>query len=235
MKIAIMQPYIFPYLGYFQLVSAVDKFIFFDDVNFIKKGWINKNKILQHNKILNFTVPLISASQNRKINEIQLYNYQNWRKEFILKIDFCYKKSPNFIQIRALLKHILYMKEFEFISTLAETSVKSICSYLGLNTKFLNSSNLVYNRIDTNGQQKIININKLLNASHYINSINGKSLYENKIFSKYEIKLNFIKMCDIVYHQNNPNFFFSNLSIVDILMFNSISQIKCFLNNFKLE
>src|SRR5437016_5023773 len=96
MTVAIMQPYFFPYLGYFQLVNAVDTFVFFDDVNFINKGWINRNQVLQQNTPLRFTVPLLKASQNRKINEIELSDFPAWRKQFLRSIEMNYKRAPFF-------------------------------------------------------------------------------------------------------------------------------------------
>ena len=70
MKLAIMQPYLFPYLGYFQLIAAVDKFVFYDDVNFIKNGWINRNRLLISGKVNYITIPLSGASSFLKINQV---------------------------------------------------------------------------------------------------------------------------------------------------------------------
>ncbi len=99
MNIAVMQPYIFPYLGYYQLVHAVDTFVFFDDVNFIMKGWINRNRILQQNEPFKFTVPLIKASQNRLINAIEISDYNRWKSDFLKSIEHSYKKAPEFSSI----------------------------------------------------------------------------------------------------------------------------------------
>src|SRR5882762_4707817 len=108
MKLAVMQPYFFPYIGYFQLVKAVDTFVFFNDVNFIKKGWINKNNLLQYNKALSFTIPLQKVSQNKRINEVEISGYDVWRKDFIKTIEFNYKKAPHFDAAITLIKEILF-------------------------------------------------------------------------------------------------------------------------------
>src|ERR1700743_3529780 len=96
MTIAVMQPYIFPYLGYYQLVNAVDDFIFFDDVNYINKGWINRNRILQNNEDFRFTIPLNKASQNRLINEIEIADFSKWRTDFTRILENNYKKAPQY-------------------------------------------------------------------------------------------------------------------------------------------
>src|SRR5690606_3799363 len=96
MKIAIMQPYLFPYLGYFQLINAVETFVFYDDVNFIKRGWINRNQILVDNKAALFTVPLKKASQNKLINEIDMAIDEKWLSQFFKTIEQNYKNAPYF-------------------------------------------------------------------------------------------------------------------------------------------
>src|ERR1035437_356071 len=97
MKLAIMQPYIFPYLGYYQLVNTVDTFVFFDDVNYIKKGWINENNILVNDAAYKFTLPVKDSSQNKRINQIELSDYKTWCDKFLKTLSSTYKKSPQFI------------------------------------------------------------------------------------------------------------------------------------------
>ena len=84
MKLAIMQPYIFPYLGYFQLLNSVDHFVFYDDVNFIKGGWVNRNQLLINNQNKFFTVPLKKIISFTPINEVEIHKklYPNWRSKF---------------------------------------------------------------------------------------------------------------------------------------------------------
>src|SRR5687768_6232595 len=115
MKLAIMQPYFLPYLGYYQLVNAVDTFVFFDDVNFIKKGWIHRNQVLVNGEAHKFTIPLKDASQNKKIYEVHLSDYAAWRDSFLKIIDFNYKKAPYYENTRELLAKILFQKEYETI------------------------------------------------------------------------------------------------------------------------
>ena len=125
MNLAVMQPYIFPYLGYYQLVNAVDTFVFFDDVNFINKGWINRNNILQQNQALRFTIPLMKASQNRLINEIELSDYGKWRGDFLKTIEMNYKKASHFTLIYEWLNSFLG-KDYKMIGELAAESVVAV-------------------------------------------------------------------------------------------------------------
>jgi len=235
MKIAVMQPYIFPYLGYYQLVGSVDNFVFFNDVNYIKKGWINRNQIIQDKTIIKFTIPLSNASQNKFICDITIFNYAKWRVDFEKCIKFCYKKAPYFTPVYKLIEFILYKKNYLSVDDLAQSSVKIISNYLGLNTKFFVSSEINYNRDECeSGQQKILNITKNLGASDYINPINGKELYNYNIFLQNSINLNFIKMRPIIYKQFDNNEFIPYMSIIDVLMFNSKEQIALMLKEYDL-
>ncbi|MFW5701046.1 MAG: WbqC family protein, partial [Cyclobacteriaceae bacterium] len=124
MKLAIMQPYLFPYIGYFQLIHAVDKFVFYDDVDFIKQGWISRNNILLNNQFFTFTVPLVSISSNQKINrtEIHLHQYQNWRKKFFKTLNQAYKKAPFYKVVMPIIDEV-FGAEHKYINDLARESI----------------------------------------------------------------------------------------------------------------
>lgn len=236
MTIAVMQPYIFPYLGYYQLVHAVDKFIFFNDVNFINKGWINRNQILQQNEPYRFTVPLIKASQNRMINEIELADYDKWRKDFLKQIEFNYKKAPQFVDFFGRLQDFLFSREYNLISDLAADSIKMVSDLLQIEVQFDYSGNLNYRDETTdNGQEKILNICAMLGADQYINPKNGTGLYNPELFESKNIKLNFICMDDINYQQFQVEKFVPYLSIIDVLMFNDLEKVNYFLNRYTLN
>lgn len=233
MKIAVMQPYIFPYIGYFQMVNAVDKFVFYDDVNFIKKGWINRNRILVNGRDFMFTVPLLKASQNNLILEsyIQKEVYNEWKNKLLHTIEFNYKKAPEFTNIFHLLETI-FNSEHETISDIAIDSIKTVSNYLGIKTEFINSSE-AYNNKGLERQERLIDICKQENANHYINALGGQELYKKEDFLKEGIKLDFIKTLPIDYKQFN-NDFIPWLSIIDVLMFNTVFEIKEMLNKFEL-
>ncbi len=234
MKLAVMQPYIFPYLGYYQLVNAVDLFVFFDDVNYIKKGWINKNNILVNDTAYKFTLPIKDISQNKAINEVELFDYKNWREKFLKTIRFSYKKSPYFAQGFEIVSKILEQPH-NYISDVAECSIIEIAKYLNLNTKFEKSSNINYLRTAESGEEKILDICGNCNASVYINPINGKDLYNGENFKKQNITLNFINMDQISYNQFSNENFVPSLSIIDVLMFNDVKTIQLQLNKYILK
>jgi hypothetical protein len=223
MKLAIMQPYLFPYLGYFQLIAAVDKFIVFDDVNYINKGWINRNNILLNNAPGLFTIPLASASQNKLIKEINIVEQSQWTNKFFKTIDLAYKKAPHFAEVRNLLERIITYAESN-LSVYTTNSIKSICDYLNINT-FIEPSSGKYDTNQLKGQDKILKICSLEKARTYVNPIGGRDIYENEKFESSGIKLTFIKMKSLTYNQFK-NEFVPNLSIIDVLMFNGKNTIQ---------
>jgi len=233
MKLAIMQPYIFPYLGYFQLVNAVELFVFYDDVNFIKRGWVNRNRIIVNGKDFMFTVPLVKASQNNSIKEsyINKESYDDWKKKFLLTIEHSYKKAPQFESINSLVMKALN-KEHNSVSDLAIDSIKSVSEYLGIKTKFITSSDKYQNK-NLERQERLIDICKIEGADYYINALGGQELYVKGDFSKQNIKLDFIKPILGEYKQFDHKFV-PGLSIIDALMFNSKKEIKKMLSDYQL-
>ncbi len=228
MTLAIMQPYLFPYIGYWQLIGTVDTFVIYDDVSFIKQGYINKNNILSNNKTQPFTLELIGASSNKLINEIKVGNNT---KKILKTIKQNYIKASYFKNIYPILEDILNQNEKNLAKFLGY-SLQKILDYLEINTKLIYSSNI---EKDSNlkAQNKVIDISKRLNATNYINAIGGQELYDKKSFQKENIELSFLKTEIIEYKQFN-NEFISYLSIIDILMFNSKTEIKEMLNRYTL-
>lgn len=235
MTLAVMQPYIFPYLGYFQLVNAVDTFVFFDDVNFINKGWINRNQLLNNDRSQRFTVSLSKASQNKKINEIHLADFPNWKSNFLKTVELNYKKAPQFKFVFGWLNDF-FLKDYLLINELATESIVAVSRLLGLRTEFNRSSALSYlNGSVQTGEQKIIRICKILGADKYINLMNGKDLYNEQNFADENIRLRYIKIDDLAYEQFGKDVFVPNLSIIDVLMFNRVEKIKLLLNDYTLN
>ena len=233
MRLAVMQPYIFPYLGYFQLVEAVDTFTFFDDVNFIKRGWIHRNQLLVSGQKHLFSVPLQQASQNKLIKDIPLHpsNYGQWRDKFLKAVYQSYRRAPFFQGVFTLLSGVLE-RPHETIATLAIDSVESVARFVGLKTSYDRSSSLDYDRSLT-GQGKIIEICELLQATTYINPIGGTALYEAEKFSQRGLALRFIQSSVIRYAQGK-NSFVPHLSIIDVLMYNEVSDVNHFLQQYTL-
>jgi hypothetical protein len=234
-SIAVMQPYIFPYLGYFQLINAVDEFVFYDDVNFIKQGWINRNQILNNNKALSFSIPLEKVSSFKSIQDtnINFNSYAKWKKKFLKTLEQNYSKAPYFESIYNLVHEIIEDPKSESISELAIRSNKYVSDYLGLKAKFKKSSEYFYDSKKLERTERLLNIGNKLRAKAYINALGGQELYDKSDF----------KACDIDLYFLNPNLkpykqfseeFVPGLSIIDILMFNSKEECIELLNDYKL-
>lgn len=231
MTIAIMQPYIFPYVGYFQLIKAVDKFVIYDDVNFINKGWINRNRILVSGQPHLFTIPLKDASQNKLIYEINLLANDPWRKKMLKTIQQSYQKAPNYPAVFPIVEEIVNF-DTENITELIIYGLKTICSYLGVTTEIVTSSRIYHNGA-LKAQERILDICKQEKADRYINPIGGIDLYEKEKFFHEGVQLNFIKSTASNYPQFK-NAFVPWLSIIDVLMFNDIEKIETLLKEYEL-
>lgn len=223
MKVAIMQPYFMPYIGYFQLIQSADVFVVYDDVNYIKKGWINRNNILVNAASNLFSIALREASQNKKINEILIDSDSKWKSDLLKTISLSYKKAPFFNVAFPVLETIVTYDESN-LAVFITHSIKEICRYLNISTKILVSSEIDKDNT-LKAQDKIIEICKKTGATQYINAIGGIELYDKAAFSKENIELQFIKTAEIRYPQFK-NEFIPWLSIIDVMMFNSPVEIN---------
>jgi hypothetical protein len=232
MNLAVMQPYVFPYLGYFQLLGAVDKFVVYDDVAFIKKGWVNRNNILVDGKAHLFSIPLKDVSQFRTINEtfVDGDGYGKWQRKFLMTIDRSYRKAPFFGPVRELLESVL--DGFEgTVSALAQRSLRETAGYLGLVTTTIQTSD-VYGNESLKGQARILDICQKEAARRYVNPIGGMDLYRAADFAAQGIALNFIRSKPVQYQQFGAPFT-PSLSIIDVMMFNSPARIGDLLREFE--
>ena len=231
MKIAIMQPYFLPYIGYFQLIKAVDKFVLYDDVNYINKGWINRNNLLVNGKAFLFTVPLKDASQNKLINQIELSDDPKWRLKLLQTVGQSYKKAPYFAQVYPIVERILHNTSPR-VADLIFGSIQEIMQYLAITTDLVRSS-AVYGNEQLKAQDRIIDICRQENAKLYINPIGGQQLYNYLAFDAEKITLRFIKTNPLVYKQFQ-NEYVPFLSVLDILMFNSVAEVNALLDLYEL-
>ena len=232
MKIAIMQPYFFPYIGYFQLINSVDKFIIYDNVQYTRKGWINRNRILNGNNDKVLTLPLKKAHQIDLINSRHLAD--SWEKdkiEMLKLIENSYIKSPNFKTIFPIITSCLESPNNNLIDFILD-SLHLLLSYLRINTEIIKSSDVNIDHT-LKSQDKIIAICEKLNATTYINAEGGQKLYNIDDFNNKGIKLKFIKSLPIKYKQFK-NEFIPWLSIIDVLMFNKRQDIIPYLNKYTL-
>jgi hypothetical protein len=228
MKLAIMQPYLFPYIGYFQLINLVDKFVIYDDVNYINKGWINRNNIIINKQKSLFTISLAGASQNKLINEIEI---SDSFKKLLRTLHYSYSKAPYFRQTSELLNKIVSF-ENRNLSLFITNSLEAILDYLDITTEILFSSDLNKDS-GLKGQDKIMSICKELKAETYVNPSGGIDLYDQDYFNINGVDLFFIKAECSPYNQFSLEFE-PCLSILDVMMHNSPKNIKQMLNDFVL-
>lgn len=228
MKVGIMQPYFFPYIGYWQLLNAVDKYVVYDDVNYIKNGWINRNRILINGQPHWFTLPLDKASPFNLINEINISSENKVKENMLKTLHMAYHKAPFFNEVFPLVEKTIF-----YSLNLSESlffSIQEITKYLGIRTELILSSTL--NKDNTlKGKNKVLSICKLLNADVYLNAIGGQDLYDKQEFQEHNLKLEFLQTDKVIYKQLK-NQFVPNLSIIDVLMFNSAEQVKQMLNQY---
>lgn len=232
MKLGIMQPYFFPYLGYWQLMNAVDKYVIYDDVNFIKGGRINRNTILLNGQPHQINLRLLKASPNKLINEISVLPDKIARTKLLKTITAAYGEAPYFSQVYPLLEAVILSDEDNLAEFLAN-SFRLINQYLEIKTELILSSGIDKN-VSLKAKEKVLQICQLLNADDYCNSIGGLDLYDKESFAEKGISLHYLKINeDISYTQFN-NDFLPNLSIIDVMMFNSVDKIQEMLNMYEL-
>lgn len=223
MKLAIMQPYFFPYIGYFKLISEVDKFVFLDDVNYINRGWINRNRLFLAGEIRYITVPLVGASQNLRINDISVQPKEIWQSKLLDVIRQSYSKAPNFSNTFELIRHVLQAGGPEDkISDVSRRSVIETSKCLGLDTHFIETSS-TFENARLKGPERIVDICLRANATEYFNLPGGESLYEKDLFSENGLDLKFVSPALVPYSQFHREFA-PGLSIIDVLMFNSFED-----------
>ncbi|MDG5766710.1 WbqC family protein [Balneolales bacterium ANBcel1] len=231
-RLAAMQPYFFPYLGYFQLANAVDQFVFLDDVSFIKRGWINRNRILVNGEGKYLTIPCFNPSQNRLINEIEHRLDGKGKRKLLLTIRHAYGKAPFFTEVMTLIEQVLDT-DSPYIQNLAERSVEVCARYLGIECRFYRNS-VTNGNSQLKAQERIIDICCKAGAQVYINPAGGKKLYNKSDFRDQGIDLRFIKPKPVEYNQFGDKHI-PWLSIIDVLMFNGRRNSADLLEAYHLE
>lgn len=228
MKLGIMQPYFLPYLGYWQLMKNVDTYVVYDDVAYIKGGWINRNNFLVQGNPKLYTFSLEGAGSFKLINEISIKDdFSNFKK----LLQFNYAKAPFYKDCMELVERIISFDK-KNLGKFLFNSIKIIAEYLDFETKILLSSEIEKDN-NLKGKDKVISICKLLGADEYLNAIGGQELYNKEEFLQNGIKLSFVKT-NITPYKQFKNTFVPGLSILDILMFNSKEQVKEMLDDFEL-
>jgi hypothetical protein len=232
MKIGLMQPYLFPYLGYFQLIQTSDKFVVHDDVQYIRQGWINRNQIILHNRAFLFVFSVKHDDYSKKINErFYAQGFDAEAKKFLRNIDQSYSKAPYFAEVRAMLAAILATPERN-VAKLNTMSIRKICEYLGIGAEILVSSELDFDK-SLAAEERVIAINQSLGSTHYINPIGGVELYSLERFEEKGLQLSFLKPVLRPYKQSSQEFL-PSLSIIDVMMNCSKAELCEMLGEFEL-
>lgn len=229
MKLAVMQPYLFPYIGYFQLIYAADLFLIYDDVSFIKQGYINRNSILSPSGPTRFTVPVPGASSNKLIASLQFTSDVN---KVLKTIAQSYSKAPYFKSVFPLIRQILEHED-RLIASVCMKSYQIIFSYLGIDKQIKKTSELSYDRTES-ARDRLISLCHKFKADCYINSPGGRSLYAKPDFAEHGVELKFIDLLPVEYNQGGADFV-PNLSIIDVLMHCSPNEVVGLIRQYALN
>ena len=237
MKLGIMQPYLFPYVGYFSLIKYTDKWIVFDTVQYIEKGWMNRNQIIHPTKpeATYFIVPLKKHPRETLIKDVEINQNENYIERINGQFSAAYKKrrAPYYSEVMEIINSC-FSKEKKSLSQLNICSLHSVCKYLGIpfNYDIFSKMNLDINPVHDAGEWAL-NISKALHAKEYVNPPGGVDIFDRKKFDDANIALNFLKINFTPYDQKKANFI-EGLSILDLMMFNSPEKINEMLDNYIL-
>ena len=231
MKVAVMQPYFFPYLGYFQLIDAVDLFIVYDNIKYTKKGWISRNRMLRHGEAVVFSLALKRASDALDVRERELAPDFD-RGRLLNQIREAYRLAPCFGQVFPLIEEVVQYGDRNLFRFL-HNSIARTCEYLGIGTKIVKSSDIEIDHA-LRHQDRVLAICEKTGASVYVNAIGGVELYSREDFQARGIELRFIRPQQPEYRQFDAPFV-PGLSIIDVMMFSPRSTIReCLVRNYEL-
>lgn len=233
MKVALMQPYFLPYIGYFQLIHAVDEFIVFDNAQYIRRGWMNRNRILNAHKESNFiNVPVQKAPRETKIKDIVINNELDWKINIFQQL-YYYQKAPFYAFVSDFLDECLSINTSS-LSQFNTNLLKKMCNLLEIDTKItILSENLPIISMANAADEWGVEVCKALNATTYINAIGGIEFYDQQKYIENGIGIQFIKPVLKPYKQFN-SIFIPGLSIIDVMMFNHTHEIKAMLELHEL-
>lgn len=233
MRVTIMQPYVFPYLGYYQLLHAADTFILLDDVNFIKKGWINRNRVQLNGEAHTFTIPIQGMSQNATIRASMIADDAAWKQKLLGTLQHAYRKAPHFDTHYPAIAGMIERAEGS-IAELAAASIRYVATFAGLPTTILTASDIAV-PAPVKGQERIVALAAHARATRYINPANGAAMYDEVRFAEAGMELRFLRMDNALsYTRNDGGPFIQGLSIIDVLMHCDQSLLISLLGRYQL-
>jgi WbqC-like protein len=233
-KLAIMQPYLFPYIGYFQLMHAVDRFVIADDLAFIKQGWINRNRILVNGTASYFTVPVKRHPADALISDVDIDEGQGdrrWPATLLRTVANFYRRAPSFDAVFPMVERVIG-GPFTKIADMARASLREVRGYLGIGAEIVDSS-ARYGNAHLKGQNRVIDTCRIERATDYVNAIGGMTMYSREAFLANGIRLHFVCSDPIEYPQFRAPFV-PSLSVIDLLMFNTPEQARELLTRYRL-
>lgn len=223
MKLAIMQPYAFPYLGYFQLMNSADRFVLLDDVTFIKQGWINRNRILGPHGPLRITLPVEGASSHRRICDLRLAENPPWRDKLLRTVEQAYRRATQFDRVWPLVETILRHPDRR-LSHWLRHSLELTAAALGITTPMVSAAE-AHPAGAARGLERVLEICGREGASDYINAEGGRALYTAAAFAGRGLRLHFLDHVPLPYPQRGGPFV-ERLSVIDTLMHNAPAALK---------
>jgi hypothetical protein len=232
MIVSIMQPYFFPYIGYFQLMAACDLFVVFDDAQYINRGWVNRNRILIDGSPQWITMPVATASHDLPILQRQYLPQDRMATRLPQRISGAYRPSPHFVGTMRLVEEILAFPQAN-VADFNINLLRKLSAHLGIDTPIVRTSEM--NKDDTfvGGERRVIDICSRLGATAYVNPIGGRTLYSGESFASNGIDLCFLS-CEAPPYPQFGSIFVPALSIIDVLMFNDIPAIGRMLREYRL-
>jgi hypothetical protein len=211
-------------------MNAVDEFVAYDNIEFTKKGWINRNRILVNGKDSFITIPLKKDSDYLSIRDRYIAEiWSSEKKKIMNRIIESYRKSPHINLVYPVIEKCILFEELNLFKYIFY-SLNIVKEYLEIQTPLFISSTITINH-ELKAEKKVMAICKARNADTYVNPIGGLQLYIKDDFKNESIDLQFLKTNDFTYRQFN-NDFVPWLSIIDVMMFNSKEKIKEYLNFF---
>ncbi len=222
-----MQPYFFPHIGYFQLIHAVDRFFLYDNLDYSRGGWINRNRILVVRGRPTFlSVPIRGRKITKTIRDTILLEDPHWRLSLQRSIHTCYSRSPYFRETLQLVEEILFL-ETSSLAEINKRCITGVCNHLGVDTEILTDSTPfdalefeLRQRPGTDPIRKVtraIELCRALGADVFINAIGGRALYDKEVFARHGVRVFFVQTRPHTYPQRAATFH-PSLSIIDVLM-----------------
>ena len=235
MKLGIMQPYFFPHMGYYSLIHHVDRWIFFDTVQYIRRGWINRNRILKPQEGWQYIqVPVRKHAREMPIKDVRVSDANDWRGRAFRQLEHYQKIAPYYEDVTEFLRDALEND----LSSLAELNAHLIAktfAYLALPFEYemFSAMDLRLGEVAAPGDWAL-EISRELEASEYINPPGGREIFDKERFAAASIQLQFLTANPAEYSQRRREFI-PGLSILDVMMFNSRDEIHGMLNDFELS